>query len=258
MKGDLNASVRLSIRKVKDARADFRGISVDLPSKACTQRILTWRNSVDGLQKGMDSHGKYLKSLGKDAPSSHSAFSETLENFLHSLEKLENDFKLIIGFLRNLSYIPKSCELPTWDLVLQSLTTELQKAASAVVTQPPEESFKIVEGVYNMRDSLLSQLSMALMHRKIILWIDLGILETGYVKGEILDSVTKIIKFRDENGYIPLKVEYIHPKSSDLPPLEASQVKLDLVNILGTLSEEFLSAIQLIENNFKLTTVIYM
>ena len=99
------------------------------------------------------------------------------------------------------------------------------------------------------------QILMALEHRKIVLWMDLGIMETGYVKGEILDSVTKIIAFRDEHGYIPLRVAYVHPKINELPSLTGSPVKLDLISILSTFTEEFLSVIMLIENNFELNTV---
>ena len=100
MKGNLNASVRLSIRKVHESQSDLRAITTELPPHVSTQRIISWRNSLDGLQKGMDGHSKYLKSLAKDAPSSHSAFSSSLENFLHSLEKLENDFKILIGLFQ--------------------------------------------------------------------------------------------------------------------------------------------------------------
>ena len=175
-----------------------------------------------------------MNSLNSDAPSNNSAFSATLEDFLYSLEKLENDFKLLINSLKTLTFIPKSCEFSTWELILQNLITELHRASAAIVIQPPEESFKIVEGVYEIRDSLVSQLLMGLIHRKIVLWMDLGILETGYVKGEILDSVRKIIDFRDAHGYIPTKIEYTHPKKPEFPSIESPVVKFDVVSLVNT------------------------
>ena len=53
--------------------------------------------------------------------------------------------------------------------------------------------------------------------------MDLDILETGYVKGDILEAVQNIIAFKNKHGYIPVRVEYIHPKkSSELPTINES------------------------------------
>ena len=184
-------------------------------------------------------------------------FPAAFDDFLHTLQKLENDFKLVVGQLKNTAVIPKTCEFHSWDAVLQSLTTELHKTASALFSQPAEDSFKALENVVEMRDSLLAQLLMSLIHRKIVLWMDLGILETGYVKGEILNLVTKIVAFRDEHGYTPVKVDYVHPKKpSELPDIHATApAKFDLAGVVTTFTEEFLTMVALVENNFKLTTV---
>lgn len=172
MKGkshDLNASVRLSIRKVRDTRPEFHSIHTDAEPQASTQRILNWRNAVDGLHKELEGRSKFLKSLSRDAPSNKPVFSPAVEQFLHSLRKLENEFKLLVNQLKNSTILPRSCEFNSWDLVLQNLVAELHRAAGVVVCQSQEEAFKSVLGAYHLRDSLLAQVVLALVHRKMVL-----------------------------------------------------------------------------------------
>ena len=87
--------------------------------------------------------------------------------------------------------------------------------------------------------------------------MDLDILDTGYVKGDILEAVQNIITFKNKHGYIPTRLEYIHPKkSSELPPINDPSYKpspvLKLANLIESFSEEYHSIIGLVENNFQL------
>ena len=68
--------------------------------------------------------------------------------------------------------------------------------------------------ICEIRDNLISQAFKALLYRKIVLWMDLDILDTGYVKGDILEAVQNLVAFKNKHGYIPTRLEYTHPKKS--------------------------------------------
>lgn len=127
-----------------------------------------------------------------------------------------------------------------------------------VLMQGEEAALECFLEICEIRDSLISQTVKALLYRKIVLWMDLDVLDTGYVKGEILEAVQGLISYKNKHGYLPVKTEYVHPKrSSELPPINETQTKqsLNLMSIIETFSEEFESIVSLIENNFKLKTV---
>lgn len=87
--------------------------------------------------------------------------------------------------------------------------------------------------------------------------MDLNILDSGYVKGEILDLVQNILDHKNTNGYIPSKVEYTHPKSGtqELPNInELQKPKTSFANIISAFTDEFQTIIRMIENNFQLNT----
>jgi hypothetical protein len=110
-----------------------------------------------------------------------------------------------------------------------------------------------------MRDNLISQALKGMLYRKVVLWMDLDISDTGYVKSDILEAVQNIIAFKNKHGYLPVRTEYIHPKkSSQLPSINDSQSKpstLNIVNLFESFCEEFQSMVNLIENNFQLKSV---
>ena len=90
--------------------------------------------------------------------------------------------------------------------------------------------------------------------------MDLDILDTGYVKGDILEAVQHIVAFKNKHGYIPVKTEYIHPKRpSELPPINDPSYKppviMNLAGLFESFTDEFQSIVGLIENNFKLKNV---
>ena len=128
-----------------------------------------------------------------------------------------------------------------------------------MLVQGEDASLECFIEICEIRDNLLSQAFKALLYRKIVLWMDLDILETGYVKGDILEAVQNIIAFKNKHGYIPVRVEYIHPKkSSELPTINESgraNPALNLANSFESFTEEFQSMVSLIENNFQLKTV---
>ena len=107
---DISASLRLSMKKVQEARKEYMGITEDTHPQETTQRIGTWRNSIDVFHKDLDSHGKFLRSLLQDTPNVTIGATKGLQKLLKVSEKYNNDLKTIINVLKSLTYIPKNCE----------------------------------------------------------------------------------------------------------------------------------------------------
>lgn len=262
---EVSSTLRTSMKKVQEARKDYSTITEETHPQETTQRIATWRNSIDAFYKDLDSHGKFLKSLLQDTPNISFGNTKGLQKLLKISEKYSNDFKIIINVLKTLTYIPKNCEfrniyLATWDLVLQNLRSTLLNMIKTILVQGEDASLESFIEVCEIRDNLISQALKALLYRKIILWMDLDILEAGYVKGDILEAVQNIFAFKTKHGYLPTKTEYVHPKkASELPPINDPSVKplpaLNIANLFESLTEEFSSIISLIENNFQLKNV---
>lgn len=262
---EVSSTLRTSMKKVQEARKDYSTITEETHPQETTQRIATWRNSIDAFYKDLNSHGKFLKSLLQDTPNISYGNTKGLQKLLKISEKYSNDFKIIINVLKSLTYIPKNCEFrniytATWDLVLQNLRSTLLNIIKTILVQGEDASLEGFIEVCEMRDNLISQALKALLYRKIILWMDLDILEAGYVKGDILEAVQNIFAFKTKHGYLPTKTEYVHPKrASELPPINDPSVKplpvLNIANLFESLTDEFASIISLIENNFQLKNV---
>ncbi|CAG9311364.1 unnamed protein product [Blepharisma stoltei] len=253
---DLNSSIRLSMRKVQNARNEYLNITENTLPQDTTQRVATWRNSIDTLQKDLRSHGEFLKQLRRETPSSIYEVNKGTSFLMKVSEKFSNDFKVLINILKNSAHLPKTCEYKTWDLVLQSVSTEISKLNAASVSQNQEGVHEILCELYDLKENLTSQIFKSMMHRKIVLWMDLNILETGYVKGEILDIVQNIVDYKNEHGYIPAKIDYVHPKiSQELPQINSSpKAKVNFIQTLTAFTDEFQTMIRMIENNFQLNT----
>ena len=253
------------MKKVQEARKEYSSIKEDTLPQETTQRVSTWRNSIDFFHKDLDAHGKFLKSLLQDTPNVTIGTTKGVQRLLKISEKYSNDFKQIINVLKPLSYIPKTCEfgkgyLATWDLILQNLKNNLLHMVKTVLVQGEEAALESFIEVCEIRDNLISQAFKALLYRKIVLWMDLDILDTGYVKGEILEAVQNIFAFKNKHGYVPTKVEYVHPKRpSELPPLNDPSYKppvpLNLTSLFESFTSEYTNIISLIENNFQLKSV---
>lgn len=253
------------MKKVQEARKDYSSIKEDTLPQETTQRVSTWRNSIDGFHKDLDAHGKFLKSLLQDTPNVTIGATKGVQRLLKISEKYSNDFKLIVNVLKPLAYIPKSCEfgkgyLATWDLILQNLKSNLLNMIKTVLVQGEDAALECFIEVTEIRDNLISQAFKALLYRKIVLWMDLDILDSGYVKGEILEVVQNIFAFKNKHGYVPTRVEYSHPKrASELPPINDPSYRppaqLNLTSLFESFTGEYANIISLIENNFQLKTV---
>ena len=128
------------------------------------------------------------------------------------------------------------------------------------LAQGEEAALECLIEVCEIRDNLLSQAFKALLYRKVVLWMDLDILDTGYVKGDILEAVQNIFAFKNKHNYLPTRIEYVHPKrASELPPLNDPAYKppvhLNITSLFESFTEEYSSIISLIEHNFKLKNV---
>ena len=171
---DLSSSLRVSMKKVQEARKDYMSITQETHPQETTQRIGMWRNSIDAFQKDLDSHGKFLKSLIQDTPNVTIGSTKGFQKLLKVSEKYSNDFKTIINILKTLTYIPKNCEfckkyLATWDLILQNLRSNLLNVIKTVLIHGEEASIESFIEICEIRDNLLSQAFKALLYRKIVL-----------------------------------------------------------------------------------------
>lgn len=228
----------------------------DLPTK-----VTQWRNNIDALQRELESHMQFIK----DKKAQHEGdieirnvkFRETLYKVL---KRIGDDLKHLTGLLKTLAHIPRNCEFGTWDLILQNLFEDLARISMFAIQRGPEDALELLEQVYEIRDSLLSQIIYAYLHKKIVLWMDLGIKTDEYVKGEILEATNKILDYANSHGYVPTKPEYIHPKVIlDTNSPEVSKKKSGLPELLPQLhsfSEAYQAIIGLIENNSNLSSVI--
>lgn len=79
--------------------------------------------------------------------------------------------------------------------------------------------------------------------------MDLGLQTEEYVKGEVLSTTQRILKFQAEQGHVPSKCEYVQPKSDNS---ELKGYIPGLSSVLSSFTEEFTSVMRMIENNFKL------
>ena len=98
------------MKKVQEARREYMSIAEDTHPQETTQKVGLWRNSIDGFQKDLDSHGKFLKSLMQDTPNVTIGSTKGLQKLLKVSEKYSNDLKTIINMLKTLTFIPKNCE----------------------------------------------------------------------------------------------------------------------------------------------------
>lgn len=166
---DLNSSIRLSIKKVQNARNEYLHISEDTLPQDTTQKVASWRNSIDSLQKDLNSHGNFLKNLRKEAPSSNNELSQTSSLIFKISEKFTNDFKVLINILKANTHLPKTCVFNNWELILQNICTEIAKLTSASVTQSEEGVLEILYNLYELKESLTGQIFKAMLYKKIVL-----------------------------------------------------------------------------------------
>lgn len=79
--------------------------------------------------------------------------------------------------------------------------------------------------------------------------MDLGIQQEEYVKGEVLVATQNILKFQEENGNIPTKTDYKHPRQT----IEEEKGYVpELLSSIGSFTEEFMSISRMLENSFSL------
>lgn len=208
-----------------------------------------WRNSIDNLQRELEKQAKYISSLREVSEDPNKLRELRFRESLYSVIKdLGEEFKSLVNLLKSQTYLSKSSEFASWDLVNLSLRNELSYCIIAG-NENPEQAIAQLKKVYQFRDNLLAQTIQACLHRKIVLWMDLGLQSEEYVKGEVLSATQRILKTQVDLGHIPSKCDYVQPKS------DASEIKgyiPKLLPVLSSFSEEFTSVIRMIENNFKL------
>ncbi len=208
-----------------------------------------WRNSIDNLQRELEKQAKYiasLKEVGEDPNKLREIkFREALYSVVNDIGE---EFKSLVNLLKTHTHLSKTCEFDSWGLVLMSLRTELSKCIISG-SEGPEEAIAALRNVYKHRDNLLSQILQAFLHKKLLLWMDLGLQSEEYVKGEVLTATQRILKMQNDLGHIPTRCDYVQPKP------DSSELRgyiPELLSVLSSFSEEFFSVIRMIENSFKL------
>lgn len=115
---------------------------------------------------------------------------------------------------------------------------------------------------FELRDSLISQALQALLHKKTVLWMDLGIGSEEYVKNEVFEATKRAIDSFAAQGYLSSKIEYSHPRlETGLPAIRepssaspsSSFTVPDLIHSLLSFSEGFQDMTAMIEKNFQLS-----
>jgi chromosome segregation ATPase len=114
----------------------------------------------------------------------------------------------------------------------------------------------------SIKEDLMVQMIRGLLHKKVLLWFDLGIRDGEYAKAELVETSKFIMDFSEKHGYFPTRIEYTHPVKSHnaLPGLyerarASGSGESDVVTILGSFYEAFDAMQSLILNNFRLSTV---
>jgi hypothetical protein len=230
-----------------------------------TPKVVTWRNSIEGLQRKLESAGPMVTSLKTELRSQtddlgtmRGLAGETIEGIIGSVRKLA-----IV--LEKLTFIPKNFELgevytDSWELIVESFRLEFNKLAVAVSQGGPSEALSAVLRALTIKESLMTQVIKGLLHKKVLLWNDLDIREGEYAKTELVEASKFIMDYSEEHGYFPTRTNYSHPVKSinALPSLyDRAQPagETDPVLIIDTFSEAFAAMQKMIENNFRLSVV---
>jgi len=238
-----------AIRSVRKSRSKYQQINDSMGPEKTTKRIKSWRNSVDSLHKELTSHANQLRALQYSQQSTSFTGSKSLSILVEFCEKASNEIQDLIKMLKSVAFISNSCEFPDWELVEQSLKHQVKKAIKAEINNE-KETIEIFQEMHQLKENLFCQIIKGLLHKKVVLWMDLGILETGYTKGEVLEVMEYIKNYNKKHGHLPSKVEYQHPSS--LPGFQSSTNKL--TGFLKAFYDEFHAMVRLIENNFGLAT----
>jgi len=211
--------------------------------------VTLWRNSIDNLQRELEKQAKYIASLREVSEDPNKVRELRFREALYKVVKdLGEEFKSLVNILKILMHLTKNCEFNSWDLVLLNLRTELSNCIIEG-SHGSERAIEALQQVYRYRDNLLAQIFNAFLHKKIVLWMDLGLQNEEYVKGEVLTATQRILKTQADTGHISTKCEFVQPKSD---PNEVKGYIPGLVSVLTSFSEEFTSVVRMIENNFKL------
>ncbi|OMJ73678.1 hypothetical protein SteCoe_27585 [Stentor coeruleus] len=241
---DSSNTIRNHLNKIRQARAEVEAKPDDL-----TPKVTLWRNSIDNLQRELEKQAKYISSLREVSEDPNKVRELRFREALYSVIKdIGEEFKSLVGILKNTTHLSKNSEFSSWDLVSLSLRSELSKCIIAG-NEGPEQAIAMLRHVYQFRDNILAQILQSFLHKKIVLWMDLGLQSEEYVKGEVLTAWQRILKSQADLGHIPTRCDFIQPKAD---PNDLKGYIPELKSVLSSFTEEFGATVRMIENNFKL------
>lgn len=144
--------------------------------------------------------------------------------------------------------------------MLQRLQIDLAQVSITGVREGPEESLALLLQAFELRDCLFSQALQALLHKKTVLWMDLGIGNEEYVKNEVFEATRRAIDSFNAQGYLSSKVEYFHPRlETGLPSIREQSTATpvssvpEVVHSLISFADGFQDMTAMIEKNFQLS-----
>ena len=230
------------LQKIRNIRTNLE-MEPDDP----TSDVTSWRNSVGQLHRELENQMRTINLLKLEkANHTENKEAEFAEQWFTHTQELGAQIKAIIQIAENFMFIPRSCDYNDWEMILLSLQSEIAKASIEVKDRGPGAMVDKIVKMFKLRDNLLAQVLHVLIHKKIVLWMDLGINQEEYVKGEIIKTLEKIQNFQSQKGYVPTRTEYFHPN------LNEDSKNFNLLSILGCVTDQFVSMLRLVENNFKL------
>lgn len=99
---------------------------------------------------------------------------------------------------------------------------------------------------------------MALLYRKIVLWMDLNITSDDFVHAKVVEVMGMIDNYKDQLNYVPSKINYTDIQmASDgiysLAQKEEGAGNSEAMDNLHALAEAVIDMENIIKNNFKLS-----
>lgn len=112
----------------------------------------------------------------------------------------------------------------------------------------------------NMKDTLYKQVLTGVLHRKLVIWMDLNIQSDEFVHSKVVEAVHRITDFKEQLKYVPTRLFFreldldtpgpFSPGAAD----ESAGGAADLARNLEAVCEGFFQMESLIKKNFRLSS----
>jgi hypothetical protein len=117
----------------------------------------------------------------------------------------------------------------------------------------------LISKLLNMKDTLYKQVLMGVLHRKLVIWMDLNIQSDEFVHSKVVEAIHRITDYKEQLKYVPTKLFFKEIDLETAGPftfnggVESSGVA-DLARNLEAVCEGYFQMESLIKKNFKLSS----